>query len=139
MLTRRFAFRAAAVSGGLTLLMAVFQPAVFVFFMAGGVAPQFGSGSLLVISPAAAVILMFVIGMSLGAAIVSEPHRQGRWLGPTGWLLLGFALLATAYTFSPLAVLGFGFHPAGMAAIALSGLFLIVAARLGRRVGNGPA
>ena len=136
MLNRQIAFRAAVAAAGMSLLAAVFLPVVFIVFMAG-FAPQYGSGSVFTISPAGSVVLMFVVGVALGGLLFGEPRRPGRWLAGMGGLLLGFALLATAYTFSPIAA--FGFHPAGMAALGVGGLFLLAAARLGYREGLHPA
>lgn len=135
--SRRLVFRIVTMAAWLTLVFACFLPIVFIIFMAGGFAPQYGEASLLAMSPVAAMLLTFAIGVFGGVALVSEPQPQARWLGPLGGLLIGLALLATAYTFSPIAALCF--HPAGMSAVALGGVFLLIAARLGRREGLNAA
>jgi len=133
MSNRSLAFRLAAIAGWLTLTAAIFLPIVFVFFFLGG-APQGGQASLWAISPAASVSLASGFVVAGGATLLSSPRRQARWLGPLGGVLIGTAFLAAAYTFSPITK-PLGFHPAGLAAVALGGIFLLIASRIGRRDG----
>jgi hypothetical protein len=131
MFTGKGAFRVALIAAVATLVAATVLPMVFSVVLAGGFAPQSGEASLATVSPVTAVLLALIIGLAGGVALATEPRPHSRWVGRVGVMLIAAALLATAYMFSPIAA--FGFHPAGLAAVAGGGTLLLVAAWLGRR------
>lgn len=130
----RRAFRITLAAAGVTLAVATLLPMVFVTVAAGGFAPQYGEANLVAVSPAAAVSLALAIGLAGGLALRSEPRPLAHWSGVIGGVLVAAALIAAAYTFSPVAEIGF--HPLGLSAVAAAGLLLVAAAWIGRRYGH---